>query len=153
MAEYRGARIYHHTGGLSGFASHMLHLRDEDLTTIVLSNLYLFPFDRVTRGLVRLAKGWPEPAPTLTPLTDEQRQACAGPWNEHAGALLAMGGGPEAFAALNESTLVDPADAEVEYRFSAPRDGRYQRLDYVSPLWPVSVFHALAEEAELGPVG
>lgn len=155
MAEYRGARIYHHTGGVSGFACQMLCLRDEDLTTIVLSNLYLFPFDRVTRGLVRLAKGWPACEPALTEPAAAQREACAGPWNEHAGALLAMAGGPSGLMALNDHTLCDPADPEVEYRFSAPKDGRFRRLDYVSPLWPVSTFHALApaREAEVGSVG
>ena len=33
-----------------------------------------------------------------------------------------------------------PADPEVEYRFSEPDDGRFQRLDYISPLWPALTY-------------
>ena len=40
----------------------MLHLRDAHLTTIVLSNLYLFPMDRVTRLLLRRGLDLPDAA-------------------------------------------------------------------------------------------
>ena len=72
-ADYRGHPIFHHTGGISGFGCQMLHFRDEALTTIVLSNLYLFPFDPLTRGLIRCVKDWDEPA--SSPLTAAQHRA------------------------------------------------------------------------------
>ena len=44
------------------------------------------------------------------------------------------------WSSLGDSTLCNPADPEEEFRFSEPEDGRFQRLDYASPLWPVSTF-------------
>ena len=152
-AEYRGARLWHHTGGISGFAAHMTHLRDEDLTVIVLSNLYLFPYDRVTRGVIRLVKGWPEPAPALASPTADKLAAFAGPWDAGVEALLNLGGGLAKLATLNESTLCDPADPEAEYRFSVLEDGRYRRFDWVSPLWPVQTFRVKTEEDGVAAVG
>lgn len=67
-AEYCGHRIYHHAGGISGFAGHLLHGRDDDVTTIVLSNLSSFPFDRVTRRLVRSVFGARKVVVSATPL-------------------------------------------------------------------------------------
>jgi hypothetical protein len=48
--------------------------------------------------------------------------------------------GKTRFAAFADGCFFDPADPEIEYRFSDPRDGLYQRLDYVSPLWPAQSF-------------
>ena len=77
-ATYGGRRLHHHTGGVSGFACQMARLTDEALTTIVLSNLYLFPFDRVTRGLLRVAMGMAPLEAATQPMTTETRTACAG---------------------------------------------------------------------------
>jgi hypothetical protein len=46
--------------------------------------------------------------------------------------------------AIAEDTLCEANDPEVEYRFSEPRGGVFQRVDYVSPLWPVSTFRRIA---------
>lgn len=136
-ADYRGHRIFHHTGGISGFASQMLHFRDESLTTIVLSNLYLFPFDQVTRGLVRCVKGWDQPA--AASVTAAQLAAFAGRYDNDDGPIVVTAD-PTRWAALDDDRLCNPSDPEVEFRFSEPTDGRFQRLDYASPLWPVSTF-------------
>ncbi len=136
-ADYRGHRIFHHTGGISGFASQMLHLRDESLTTIVLSNLYLFPFDQVTRGLVRRIKGWDQPA--TAPATLAQLAQFEGRYENNDGPIVVTTD-PAHWAVLGEARLCNPADPEVEFQFSEPTDGRFQRLDYASPLWPVSTF-------------
>ena len=138
LADYRGLRAFHHTGGISGFGCHMLHLRDEALTTIVLSNLYTFPFDRVTRGLLRAVKGWGVEAASSDP-TPEQMAACAGRYVNDDGPLVIEESASN-LASLSGDRLCERADPEVEYRFAEPRDGVFQRLDYVSPLWPTSTW-------------
>jgi CubicO group peptidase (beta-lactamase class C family) len=139
LADYRGLRVFHHTGGISGFGCHMLHARDEDLTTIVLSNLYLFAFDRVTRGLLRAVKGWDATTEPLSEATRAQMAACAGRYENEDGPFVIEAGATH-LATLGDDRLCERADPEVEYRFSEPRDGAFQRLDYVSPLWPVSTW-------------
>jgi hypothetical protein len=138
LADYRGLRVFHHTGGISGFGCHMLHVRDEDLTTIVLANLYMFAFDQVTRGLLRAVKGWDAEA-ELTDPTPAQMAACAGRYMNDDGPFVVEGDATH-LASLSSDRLCERADPEVEYRFSEPRDGVFQRLDYVSPLWPVSTW-------------
>ena len=137
--DYLGQRICHHAGGVSGFACQMLRLRDLDLTTIVLSNLYLFPFDQVNRGLLRIALDQPLETPALTVPTVEQLARCTGTYIGEEGRPFEIGAGPP-WAALGDDRLCDPADPEVEHRFSELRDGVFQRLDYVSPLWPTSTW-------------
>ena len=139
LADYRGLRTFHHTGGISGFGCHMLHCRDEPLTTIVLSNLYTFPFDRVTRGLLRAMKGWDVESEPLTDPTLEQMAACAGRYVNDDGALVIAEHATH-LASFSGDQLRERGDPEVEYRFSEPRDGVFQRLDYVSPLWPTSTW-------------
>jgi CubicO group peptidase (beta-lactamase class C family) len=138
-ADYRRCRIFHHTGGISGFASQMLHFRDEALTTIVLSNLYLFPFDQVTRGLIRCAKGWDEAPSPPTPITAVDLARFAGRY-ENADGPIVVASDIDQWAALPGDRLCNPTDPEVEFRFSEQDGDRFQRLDYASPLWPVSTF-------------
>jgi hypothetical protein len=158
VAEYRGRRVYHHTGGGSGFAAHMLHFRDEDLTTILLSNLYLFPFDRITRAVAQAALGLSHverPAFTLTPA---QRAACAGTfaaegWPDvivpaSVGLLSTEEGKPRSIA-FADGCFFDANDPEIEYRFGDLREGLYHRLDYVSPLWPPQTFARVLDAANL----
>ena len=153
-AEYEGRRIYHHTGGISGYASHMLHLRDEDLTTIVLSNLYLFPFDKVTRGLLRATFGLEETR--RTPVTLDTNQLVA-----FTGRFQGDGYVRELFASDRGLAFTQPStpsllplsayafwqvdDPEVEYRFSDLREGRYHSLKHASPLWPDNVLTRMSD--------
>jgi CubicO group peptidase (beta-lactamase class C family) len=134
---YLGQRLIHHAGGVSGFACQMVRLRDQDLTTIVLSNLYLFPFDQVSRGLLRIALGRPFQRPAMTAPTARQMTACAGRYIGADGRPMQIETAPH-WASLSEDSLCDRADPEVELRFSDLRGDRYQRLDYVSPLWPAA---------------
>jgi len=140
VADYRGRRVYHHAGGGGGFAAHMLHFRDEDLTTILLSNLHLFPFDRVTRAAATAALGLgPLDRANFAP-TPAQRAACAGTfvadgWPD----IVVPADGPR-LVPFAEGRFFDPADREIEYRFGDRRGGFYQRLDHASPLWPVQTF-------------
>ncbi len=157
-AQFQGRRVYHHTGGISGFACQMLAFRDQDLTTIVLSNLYLFPFDTVTRGLMRSALDLDEMAPPTAALPMSQLAACAGAFKtaEVPMRTLAVEDGALVFVEPNGARLLpagdgvfrDAADLDIEYRFSAPRDGVFQRMDYVSPLWPSMTYARVgADEA------
>ena len=114
-----------------------MRLRDRDLTTIVLSNLYLFPFDQVSRGLLRLALDKPLEPPALTATTALQMTACAGRYVGADGRPMQIEAGPH-WASPRDDCLCDPADPEVEFRFSKRRGGRYQRVDYISPLWPAA---------------
>jgi CubicO group peptidase (beta-lactamase class C family) len=147
-ADYEGRRVFHHTGGISGYASHMLHFRDEDLTTIVLSNLYLFPFDKVTRGLIRAALGLDEVGAASIALGADQLAACAGRFGgDYEREVFAVEGGlaftedgPPALLPVSPTDFQQFDDPENQYRFSDLRDGLYQRFDYVSPLWPISTF-------------
>ncbi|HEY1560173.1 MAG TPA: serine hydrolase domain-containing protein [Caulobacteraceae bacterium] len=154
MGVYDGRRIYHHTGGISGYASQMLHLRDEDLTTIVLSNLFLFPTDKVTRGLLRAALELPAAISEDVSLPDDQPAACAGAFARDgyvrsffpcAGGLAIVEGGPPVLRPLGHASFRQVDDPEVEFHFSDLRDGRYQLLTYVSPLWPDNVLDRVAE--------
>ncbi len=138
-AEYRGHPIFHHTGGISGFGSQMLHFRAEALTTIVLSNLYLFPFDQVTRGLIKCVKGWEEAPETPTAITTAALAPFAGRYENEDGPIV-VDANPEQWMALPGDRLCRSSDPEEEFRFSEPADGRFLRLDYASPLWPVSTF-------------
>lgn len=141
---YRGFRLYHHTGGINGFTSHMLHLRDAGLTTIVLSNRYLFPVDRVTRLLLRCALDLPD---TAVPERVESERTGALTGVFQIGPLqreLIITEGRFAFAdqpgtlldAGSDRTLFETDDPETSYRFSELRDNRYQRMEALSPLWP-----------------
>jgi CubicO group peptidase (beta-lactamase class C family) len=137
--DYLGQRICHHAGGVSGFACQMLRLRDQDLTTIVLSNLYLFPFDQVNRGLLRIALDAPfVPRKLATPSADQMAR-CVGTYIGEEGRPFEINAAAS-WAALGDDRLCDPADPEVEHRFSELSDGVFQRLDYVSPLWPTSTW-------------
>ena len=117
----------------------MLRLRDRDLTTIVLSNLYLFPFDQVNRGLLRIALDQPLELPALAAASAEQMARCVGTYLGEDGRPFEIGDATP-WAALDEDRLCQPADPEIEYRFSDPHDGVFQQLDYVSPLWPTSTW-------------
>ncbi len=143
-AEYLGRRVFHHTGGIYGFTSHMLHFRDTDITTILLSNFAPFPMDRITRGLARAALGADEPA------------APAGqrvPGAAYCGSFRADGnakrdlaetaegiafiepGGPQ-LRAIGDAHFVELDDPEISYRFGDLRDGKCWSFVYASPLWP-----------------
>jgi CubicO group peptidase (beta-lactamase class C family) len=139
LANYRGARVFHHTGGVSGFASHMLHFRDEPLTTIVLANLYLFPMDQVTRGLVKCANGWPESLELPRPVTAGELAPFAGRY-ENADGSIVVTDEPDQWAALPGERLCSAADPEVDFRFSEREGDGFARLDHASPLWPVTTF-------------
>jgi CubicO group peptidase (beta-lactamase class C family) len=148
VADYEGRRAYHHTGGISGFGAHMLHFRDENLTTIVLSNLYLFPFDKVTRGLIRAALDLDEVGMTPAALSADQFAACAGQFVGDYGreifaadaGLAFIEGGRPALLPVSSTEFRQADDPENAYRFSDLQGGLYQRFDYLSPLWPVSTF-------------
>lgn len=149
IAEYRGRRIYHHAGGRNGFACHMLHCRDEDLTTIVLSNLYQFPFDRVARAVVRSVFGEERIAPRPKPVTTAGLAACSGTFRADAttGAwerqlvpiadalAFAEPGGPQ-LTPIGDGHFCEKNDPEVEYVFRAPENGAYTRFRYSTPLFP-----------------
>lgn len=148
LADYAGRRAYHHTGGISGYASHMLHLRDEDLTLIVLSNRYDFPIDKVMRGLLRATLDIDDPAPATRHDGPDEAAACAGRYrgDRFEQALVAADGGL-GMTAAGPATLIQtapaeyrpPDDPENAFVFTDPRDGRYQTLTYRSPLWPDEV--------------
>lgn len=144
-ADYLGRRLYHHAGGWSGFASHMLHLRDEELTTIVLSNLYLFPFDRITRAVLRAVLDEPEVDCREIAFTDDEAPAFVGRF-EIDGLVREIVrfptglsfGEPESpnLVRISESTFCEEGDPEVKCHFRDLRDGRYQALDWITPLFP-----------------
>jgi CubicO group peptidase (beta-lactamase class C family) len=147
-ADYEGHRIYHHTGGISGYACQMLHFRDEDLTTIVLSNLYLFPMDKVTRGLLRATLDMDDVQRVAAPLNPDQSIAMTGRFQGDGyvreifaadGGLAFAEGGAAGLLPFSPTGFWQADDPEVEYRFSDLRDGRYQRLTHGSPLWPDNV--------------
>ena len=153
-ADYEGRRVYHHTGGISGYACQMLHLRDQDLTTIVLSNLYLFPMDKVTRGLLRAALDLKDAPRAPAPLDPAHHAALTGRFqgDGYVRELFAADGGL-AFVEGAAATLLpfsatgfwQTDDPEVEYRFTDLREGRYQRLTHASPLWPNNDLVRLSE--------
>jgi CubicO group peptidase (beta-lactamase class C family) len=148
-ADYRGHRVYHHTGGIIGFASHMAHLRDANLTTIVLSNLFLFPMDRVTRLLLRCGLDLPEVAAPAR-AADEAADAFIGRFNIGAfpreivarGDWFVFADQPNAMLVQSgDGELCDTGDPEITYRFAGLSDGKYQRFEALSPLWPPQLYH------------
>jgi D-alanyl-D-alanine carboxypeptidase len=143
IATYEGRRLHHHTGGVSGFACQMARLTDEALTTIVLSNLYLFPFDRVTRALLRVAMGLPPVESGGRLAAADDVGPCTGRFRDEDGAEIATGAGqtnPSRFKTLGDGRFHDPEDPEVEFRFSELGDGEYRVLHHLSPLWPTRRF-------------
>jgi CubicO group peptidase (beta-lactamase class C family) len=148
-ADYRGRRIYHHTGGISGFSCHMLHCRDEDVATIVLSNLYQFPFDRITRAIARSVFG-EDLTPAPVSLAPNALEACTGSFRGENGVTHTLASTIDglAFAAPGGAHLVpigdgrfcEKNDPETEYVFGAPENGVYTRFRYSSPLFPSAVY-------------
>jgi hypothetical protein len=145
FATYEGRRIYHHTGGVSGFACHMLHLRDEDLTVIVLANLYLFPFDRVMRGVLRAALGLEPVVAASVAVGAAALERCAGRYQGdgyerafHAveGGLATRAGGPAELLPVGDGRFREADDPEIEFRFADADGERFTRLVCTSPLWP-----------------
>lgn len=148
-AEYSGRRIYHHAGGVSGFACHMLHCRDEDLTTIVLSNLFQFPFDRIARGLLRSAFSEAPAVSTPQPLSQSMQEACAGTFRAEGttgtwprklvatsdGLVFAEPNGPQLMP-IGGGRFCEKNDPEIEYVFGAPENGVYMRFCFSTPLFP-----------------
>jgi hypothetical protein len=114
----------------------------------VLSNLYLFPFDKVTRGLIRAALDLGEIGAAPIALNADQLAACVGRFGgDYEREIFAVEGGlafteegPAALLPVSPTEFRQADDPENEYRFSDLGDGLYRRLDYVSPLWPVSTF-------------
>jgi CubicO group peptidase (beta-lactamase class C family) len=168
LGEYRGRRVFHHTVGRNGFGSHMLQFRDFNTATIVLSNLYLFPFDRVTRGLARCVLGEDLSNPTPLSLTKEEAEAFTGKFESagfareivHSGTGLALGrtmlpaSGTlrETFAErdrpklvrVSESLFIEEGDPEIEYQFRDSRGRRYWAIEVRSPLWPTVTYRRTA---------
>jgi CubicO group peptidase (beta-lactamase class C family) len=151
-ANYHGHRLYHHTGGRNGFSSHMAHLRDASLTTIVLSNLYLFATDRVTRLLLRCALGVADVAGPTTART-QPVDAFAGTFQigPTSREIIATGDGfvfsdqPNSLLVQSgDGQLCEVRDPENTYRFTDWRDGRYWRFEALSPLWPPQPYSRLA---------
>jgi CubicO group peptidase (beta-lactamase class C family) len=153
-ATYLGRRIYHHTGGRSGFAAHMLHLRDEDLTLILLSNLYLFPIDRVTRALLRCALNANSPIQHHRDGDAVPLAACTGRFRMERGVVrtLAIRGEKLAFDEPDGPTLIpvgdgryaEEKDPEVEYRFGDFHEGRYGSFCFSTPLFPATAYTRVA---------
>lgn len=155
-AEFEGRRIYHHTGGVSGFACQLLSFRDEDVTTIVLSNLSMFPFDAVTRGLMRAALDLDEVQAPKAALSASLLAACAGAFKtpDVPVRTLAVKDGGLVFVEQNGARLVaatdgvfrDAADLDIEYRFSEVRDGVFRRMEWASPLWPSMIYERVGPD-------
>ncbi len=151
-AEYRGHRVYHHTGGINGFASHMLHLRDANLTTIVLSNLYLFSMDRITRLLLRRGLDLPDaPAPDRS--TVQTTDAFTGTFRIGGVSreIVARGDGlmfadqpTMLLLPSGDGALFEADDPENTYRFGDLKGGKYQRFEGLSPLWPPQFYSRVA---------
>jgi hypothetical protein len=142
IATYEGRRLHHHTGGISGFACQMARLTDEALTTIVLSNLYLFPFDRVTRRLLRLAMRLLPVEISGRPATANDFGPCAGRFGDEHGAEIVLETGQThgRLRTLGDGRFLDAEDPEVEHRFSKLSGKQYQVYQYLSPLWPIQQF-------------
>jgi D-alanyl-D-alanine carboxypeptidase len=145
LATYEGRRVYHHTGGVSGFATHMLHLRDEDLTVIVLANRYLFPCDQVMRGVVRAALGLEPVVAETVRVSAAALERCAGRYQgdgyERAfqvvkGGLGTVADGPAMLLPIGDGSFGEADDLEIEFRFAGLERGRFTRLAVASPLWP-----------------
>jgi CubicO group peptidase (beta-lactamase class C family) len=145
-ADYCGHRVYHHTGGISGFSSHMLHFRDQNLTTILLSNLAQFPFARITRALMRSTLGIgppctraPVPLGAPEPYVGSFKVADTGLIRTLAARadrlVFAEPGGAE-LAPFGEARFCEANDPETEYVFSALENGRYSRFRFSTPLFP-----------------
>ncbi len=142
-AVYEDQALHHHTGGVSGFACQMARLTDGGLTTIVLSNLYLFPFDRVTRGLLRVGLGLPPIKPINRAVSAIESAACAGRYRDEDGAEIVIGSGDadlSRYTSLGEGRFCHSNDPEVELRFRDLQNGEYRELRYISPLWPTTRF-------------
>ena len=147
---YRGRRVYHHTGGITGFSCHMLHCRDEGVTTIVLSNLYQFPFYRVTRALARSVFGEDLAVPMPVSLAPHTLEACAGSFRGEnavihtlvttADGLAFSAAGGARLVPIGDGHFCEKNDPETEYVFSAPENGVYTRFRYSSPLFPSALY-------------
>jgi CubicO group peptidase (beta-lactamase class C family) len=148
-AAYRGHRFYHHAGGVSGFACHMLHGRDDDVTIIVLSNLFQFPFDRVSRALTRSLLGKEIVRRRPISLPSPALDACAGTYSTEGftrklvpiadGLAFEEPGGPELIA-IGEGHFREKHNPEVEYVFGALDQGVFTRLRYSTPLFPPTYY-------------
>jgi len=142
-ATYEGRRLHHHTGGGSGFACQIARLTDEALTTIVLSNLHLFPFDRVTRALLRVAMDLPPVESKGRPATADDFGPCAGRFTDDRGVEVVIETEQTDAARYNhlgDGRFLLMDDPEFELRFSDFMDGQYHVLHYLSPLWPGQQF-------------
>jgi CubicO group peptidase (beta-lactamase class C family) len=142
-ADYQGRRLHHHTGGVSGFACQMARLTDEALTTIVLSNLYLFPFDRMTRALLRLAMDLPPATAEGRPATTDDFATCAGRFSDDRGVEFVIGAelnDAARYRRIGDGRFRQVDDPELELHFSDLGDGRYRVLNSLSPLWPAQRF-------------
>jgi CubicO group peptidase (beta-lactamase class C family) len=141
IARYGGRDLHHHTGGISGYACQMARLTHERLTVIVLSNLYLFPFDRVTRGLLRVAMARSEPKLVSEPIDAAEIGRCVGAFINRDGDRVVVGSSgldPSGLVRLGEGRFCAPQDPEVEFRFTDLGCGAYQKFEWVSPLWPIA---------------
>lgn len=70
-----GRRTANHTGGIDGFASHLVHYRDQDLTIVVLSNISDEPVKTTACDLARIVFDagdtvLDQPTPTPPPSVD-----------------------------------------------------------------------------------
>lgn len=138
LATYEGHRLHHHTGGNPGFACQMARLTDPALTTIVLSNLHLFPFELVTRRLLRLAVGLAPVEAAARPTTVQEFNPCTGRYRgEHGAEIVFSAQMHMGLRTLSDGRFLNAQDPEVEYRFSEFDGENYQVYELLTPLGPV----------------
>jgi CubicO group peptidase (beta-lactamase class C family) len=153
VGDYLGRALYHHTGGLSGVATHMTHFRDTDVTLIVLANRSLFPVPQITRALARCVFEVADPEPAAFKPQPSPLASYAGAYTVHdappgfrrklvesADGLEFPEPDPVHLVAIGDHLFQEAGDAEALYRFGDFSDGRHHRFTVEAPMWPPQVY-------------
>lgn len=145
LGTYRGHRAHLHTGGGFGYACELVRFPEADVTVVLLTNLYRFPFHRVGMEIARQALGLPEPISEPRPLANAD--AYAGDYRSVDGtefSLKVVEGGIGGLVHCGDHTFHAHDDIEAIYRFSDPSPAGFQLVTAETPLFPPFAYRRMS---------
>lgn len=150
--QYHEHAIVHHSGGIHGFSTNMIHYFDDGLGVIVLSNFAGFETGKVMMAISRRILGLPDAIRTPITLDEAALQKAAGayllstaqaiPVTVENGKLIISLGLPMAFLPTSSASFYRESDPEMVLIFEDEADGAFQTMKLESPLMKLALKRA-----------
>jgi CubicO group peptidase (beta-lactamase class C family) len=139
IGAYAGRSMIVHAGGINGFATQQLHLPEDDLTIVLLSNWETVDVIRLSARIARQMLGLPKVTHRPFFLGEAALAKCTGTWQDQHGKieLWAADGGQitmvlpnreQRLLASSRHQLYVVDDPEITLDFADDEDDRFNRL-------------------------